>query len=194
MADNTQLNAGTGGDTIATDDVTTLNGSASAGVKVQRVKVMFGPDGAATDVADAAGAYLPVIIGARTTYSCATGPITGATATGTKTLAYIWHPAAVSALSYGLMAVNVNMIAGAGGAQRLELRRITAENVTPGGTTGNILAHSTASAASGATVRIAPTGAPTDRRPPTTTAPTRRARSCAPATASSARSARGSPA
>ncbi len=50
MADNTVLNSGTGGDTIASDDVATLNGSASSGVKVQRVKVMFGSDGTATDV------------------------------------------------------------------------------------------------------------------------------------------------
>lgn len=44
MADNTALNAGTGGDTIATDDI--------AGVKHQRVKIQYGDDGAATDVSD----------------------------------------------------------------------------------------------------------------------------------------------
>ena len=49
MADNTLLNTGTGGDTIATDDVTTLNGSASSGVKVQRVKVGFGDENTARD-------------------------------------------------------------------------------------------------------------------------------------------------
>ena len=38
MADNTQLNAGTGGDVIASDDV--------AGVKFQRVKLALGADGA----------------------------------------------------------------------------------------------------------------------------------------------------
>lgn len=42
MADNTVLNAGSGGDTIATDDI--------GGVKHQRVKVEFGADGSATDV------------------------------------------------------------------------------------------------------------------------------------------------
>ena len=41
MADNSTQ---TGADTIATDDVTTLNGSASSGIKVQRVKVGFGDD------------------------------------------------------------------------------------------------------------------------------------------------------
>lgn len=50
MTDNTTLNAGSGGDTIATDDL--------AGVKYQRVKVNFGADGSATDVA--AGSPLPV--------------------------------------------------------------------------------------------------------------------------------------
>ena len=51
MADNTVLNAGTGGDTISTDDI--------GGVKVQRVKVQFGADGAAADVS--AAAPLPTI-------------------------------------------------------------------------------------------------------------------------------------
>lgn len=43
MADNTILNLGTGGDTIATDDI--------SGVKYQRVKLSLGADGTATDVA-----------------------------------------------------------------------------------------------------------------------------------------------
>ncbi len=47
MADNTVLSAGSGGDTISTDDI--------AGVKVQRVKVQGGIDGAATDVEVAGG-------------------------------------------------------------------------------------------------------------------------------------------
>lgn len=46
MADGTQLNAGTGGDLISTDDL-------GGGVKVQRIKVQFGVDGAASDVAPA---------------------------------------------------------------------------------------------------------------------------------------------
>jgi len=41
VADNTVLNSGTGGDTIASDDV--------AGVKYQRVKISVGADGAASD-------------------------------------------------------------------------------------------------------------------------------------------------
>jgi len=45
MADNTTLNAATGGDVIASDDI--------LGVKHQRVKVEFGADGFATDVSAA---------------------------------------------------------------------------------------------------------------------------------------------
>lgn len=45
MADNTILNAGAGGDTIASDDI--------AGIKHQRVKVEFGADGVAADVSAA---------------------------------------------------------------------------------------------------------------------------------------------
>ena len=44
MADNVTLNAGTGGATLATDDI--------AGVMHQRVKVQYGIDGSATDVSD----------------------------------------------------------------------------------------------------------------------------------------------
>ena len=44
MADNTVLNTGSGGDTIATDDI--------GGVKHQRVKIQYGTDGSATDVSD----------------------------------------------------------------------------------------------------------------------------------------------
>lgn len=46
MADNTTLNAGSGGDVIASDDI--------GGVKWQRVKVAFGADGSASDVSSAA--------------------------------------------------------------------------------------------------------------------------------------------
>lgn len=46
MADNTVIPAGSGGDTIATDDI--------GGTKVQRVKVQFGADGSATDASSAA--------------------------------------------------------------------------------------------------------------------------------------------
>lgn len=50
MADDITLNAGTGGDVVAADDI--------GGVKHQRVKVQYGADGSATDVS--AAAPLPV--------------------------------------------------------------------------------------------------------------------------------------
>lgn len=50
MADNTPQN---GTASIAADDVTTLNGAASSGVLVQRVKNAFGDDGTARDVSTA---------------------------------------------------------------------------------------------------------------------------------------------
>lgn len=46
MADNTILNVGAGGDTVATDDI--------AGIKYQRVKIEHGADGSATDTSLAA--------------------------------------------------------------------------------------------------------------------------------------------
>lgn len=68
MADNTVINAGTGGDTIATDDI--------GGIKYQRVKVTFGADGAATDVATAAP--LP------TTSTCGTATLTNVAGSATS--------------------------------------------------------------------------------------------------------------
>lgn len=44
MADNTTLNAGSGGDVIATDDI--------GGVKHQQVKIEWGADGTATHAAN----------------------------------------------------------------------------------------------------------------------------------------------
>lgn len=51
MADNTTINPNTlpAGDVIATDELTTLNGVASTGVKMQRVKICFGDDADARD-------------------------------------------------------------------------------------------------------------------------------------------------
>lgn len=60
MPDNTQLPTGTGGDVIATDELATLNGGASSGVKVQRAKVGYGADGDFNDVS--VNTPLPVMI------------------------------------------------------------------------------------------------------------------------------------
>ena len=60
MAENTVLNLGSGGDLIATDELTTINGAAAAaGLKVQRVKIGFGADNILQDVDAANG--LPVV-------------------------------------------------------------------------------------------------------------------------------------
>ena len=50
MADNTAQN---GADIIATDEVATMNGAGSTGVKVQRLKVGYGDDGSYRDVSPA---------------------------------------------------------------------------------------------------------------------------------------------
>ena len=54
MSNDTVLNPGTGGDVIATDELTTLNGAASSGVKVQRVKVGHGAENDFKDATPAA--------------------------------------------------------------------------------------------------------------------------------------------
>lgn len=72
MADNSAQN---GTDTIATDELTTLNGGAVSGFKVQRVKVGFGADAVLTDVTSTDP--LPVTIGQSAT--AADGSATGTT-------------------------------------------------------------------------------------------------------------------
>ena len=78
MGDNTIQ---TGADTIATDELTTLNGGAVSGVKVQRMKVGFGSDAALRDV-DAANplpvvnASLPLPVGAATAANQQTNALT----------------------------------------------------------------------------------------------------------------------
>lgn len=77
MADNTVLNAGTGGDTIATDDI--------GGVKHQRVKAGFGADGAYAD-AHNSNPFPVVQHGASYTYIQYWATGVGAAATGTESL------------------------------------------------------------------------------------------------------------
>lgn len=69
MTDNTTLNPGTGGDVIATDDI--------SGVKYQRIKTGFGADGVYTDVS--ASDPLPVLTGGLTDTQlrAAAVPVTG---------------------------------------------------------------------------------------------------------------------
>ena len=53
MADNTVIALRTDGDTIATDELETLNGAAVSTVKVQRTKVGYGDDADLRDVSEA---------------------------------------------------------------------------------------------------------------------------------------------
>lgn len=53
MSDNTEINSQAGGDVIATDELTSQNGAGVSGVKVQRMKVGYGEDGALQDVSRA---------------------------------------------------------------------------------------------------------------------------------------------
>lgn len=78
MADNTVLNPGAGGDTYASDDI--------GGVKHQRVKVEWGADGSATEVANVAGSRLPVEPGDDNPITLNSSQVSGiANATTTRT-------------------------------------------------------------------------------------------------------------
>lgn len=83
ISDNTSQ---TGAATIAADDVTTLNGAASSGVLVQRVKATFGDDGTSRDVS--------------TTYPLPVLPAPAATGTLSSV--------AASATSVTILAANAN--------------------------------------------------------------------------------------
>lgn len=75
MADNTVINAGSGGDTIATDDI--------SGVKIQRIKVCWGSDGAYVD-ADTTNPLPVRVTGATSSGSGVTGyPVLVAGSDGT---------------------------------------------------------------------------------------------------------------
>lgn len=85
MADNTTQ---TSSDTLATDELVTLNGSASTIVKAQRVKIGYGDDGIFRDVS--ANFPLPII-----------NPDISATGTITATDAVVAAPAGAGALVSG---------------------------------------------------------------------------------------------
>jgi hypothetical protein len=77
VADNTTINAGTGGDVIATDDLTSLNGGVVSGVKVQRLKVGYGSDGSLRDVDGSNGLPIANVDGAVTASLSATDALGG---------------------------------------------------------------------------------------------------------------------
>ena len=90
MADNTVLNSGTGGDTIATDELTTLNGGVVSGVKAQRVKVGFGSDAVFRDVDASNG--LPVVGAFFQTTQPVSGTVTANAGTGTMAVSLATAP------------------------------------------------------------------------------------------------------
>lgn len=109
MADNTTISAGSGGDVIASDDVTTLNGAASSGVKVQRVKVGYGDDGSHRDISSAYP--LPVNLSASLGNAAqVAGALTAASASattgtaGTTTSTVTYDVAAAGNISFHLLA------------------------------------------------------------------------------------------
>ena len=90
MADNTLLNVGTGGDTIATDDI--------AGVKYQRVKLVYGPDGTNSGDVDVADP-LPVFL-----------------VDTTKTIIHLWANAAAAGATGVETAITLTRSGSPGGA------------------------------------------------------------------------------
>lgn len=70
MADNTQLNAGTGGDLIHTDDTTLIEGGIVSGIKTQVVKTAFGINGVVTYVSSLNP--FPVTTNVKATYRAST--------------------------------------------------------------------------------------------------------------------------
>lgn len=92
MADNTTINTGSGGDTIATDDLSSLNGGAVSGVKAQRMKAGYGPDGVLYDVS-ATGAGLPVGASYGTLLSAAITATGNQTWLSTDSLSYVYNQA-----------------------------------------------------------------------------------------------------
>lgn len=164
----TVLNAGSGGDAVTDEDTGTTVASSNP-LKIPVVKIhtgALGTDGGPMLVTNPLFVQLvgsdsrASMLGQKKTYHANTGPITGATATGVKSLAYIFHLSSDTTRAQ-LVRAYINVSGGRGGTMRLELCRLTAQNGTPGGTTITPLANDSASAASSAVVRSLPTGAPT---------------------------------
>lgn len=106
---------------------------------------------------------LPVAFASTDTYGAATliSASLSLTASGTTSLGYLWHPASVTK-RYELQRITLSTNSGTANTTFcVKVTRITAEAGTPGGSTLTPLAFNGASAASGATLRISPTGAPT---------------------------------
>ena len=93
MTDNVLLNIGTGGDSLAADNVSTLNGAASSVPKVQRAKVTFGLPGTATDVSAANPMPVTFTASSAPPANNAWGQALAQTAGATATIASLTAPA-----------------------------------------------------------------------------------------------------
>lgn len=132
MADNSTQN---GTDTIATDDVTTLNGGASSGIKVQRVKVLFGDDGTARDVS--ASFPLPVTLNdtAKATYAANyTRTSTGALTANTLKQVLSFEHAAGSTKTAKLLRIDISGYATSATAGTVEFQLARGTAASTGGT------------------------------------------------------------
>jgi len=98
------------------------------------------------------------------TYMASTNGIvvTGTTAATVTSIAYLWHPAAITK-RYEIVRIQASWSAGISNSGNFNIRlaKITAENATPGGTPQTINTADGADAASGGTFRTGATGAPT---------------------------------
>lgn len=131
MADNTVLNAGSGGDTIATDEI--------AGIKHQQVKVEWGVDGTATPVS--AANPMPVVqtgthavnatLGAETTKVI--GTVNLAAAQTLATVTTVGTVSAVTAISNALPA-GTNAIGKLAANSGVDIGDVDVTSVIPGTT------------------------------------------------------------
>lgn len=118
------------------------------------------PRGTAPTAADK-GLCVVALSVARPSYQLCTTEITSATATGVKENLTLWHPSSL-AKDVFIVEIGVNIrIMQTAGTFGWELQFISAENGTPGGTPLTPQPLDQSIGASGLTVRLVPTGAPT---------------------------------
>lgn len=133
MADNVTLNAGSGGPSIATDDI--------GGVQYQRVKACFGADGSASDVSSAVP--LPVTQNAQ------------AKATYSVTMARV----ATGALTANTLKQILSLEHGAGATKTLRLQKIEISGYATTALAGTVefqLARGTAASSAGSAITPTP--------------------------------------
>ena len=158
MADNTTLNTGAGGDVIATDDVTTLNGSASSGIKVQRVKVCFGDDNTARDSSATFPFPVTVDTQSKATYSAVMARVTtGALTANTLKAVMSFEHAAISTKTVRFRSIKVSGYATSATAGTVEFQLTRGTAASSGGTAVTPTPCNPADAAADTVVKTIPT-------------------------------------